>query len=225
MKNRERLCRLCVSAIFITLAARIACVFLLPQPYLSAELLYRATPLRIDALLIGGLLALSLRGPEAARLRRLASPALLLLAASFIVWDLAFHRLSQAHTYFRPYSGAPVLNTVGYTFIDISSAVLILALLKPGTVLFRMFDALWLRRLGKISYGFYVFHDIFHDGYTALALWLFGPVHWIDHAISAIGLLCTIAIASLSYRFFEAPFLRLKERFTPQPARETVISI
>jgi peptidoglycan/LPS O-acetylase OafA/YrhL len=35
-----------------------------------------------------------------------------------------------------------------------------------------------------------------------------GPVTWRLSALAA-----TIALAYLSYRFFEAPFLRLKERF------------
>lgn len=65
-----------------------------------------------------------------------------------------------------------------------------------------------LTHLGKISYGLYVFHQ------SCLA------VCWKDHpsaggAIAAklAGFFFTIVVAMLSYRYFESPFLRLKERF------------
>ena len=70
----------------------------------------------------------------------------------------------------------------------------------------------WLRYLGKISYGLYVFH--------MLALYLVSKliggyagslgkfvIYW------CFGLALTLVMAALSYRFFESPFLRLKERF------------
>jgi peptidoglycan/LPS O-acetylase OafA/YrhL len=51
--------------------------------------------------------------------------------------------------------------------------------------------------LGKISYGLYVFHA--------------AVIRLVPSLILALPL--TIAIAALSYRFLESPFLRLKDRF------------
>jgi peptidoglycan/LPS O-acetylase OafA/YrhL len=56
--------------------------------------------------------------------------------------------------------------------------------------------------LGKISYGLYVFHQ--------LSLWAAGR----SHAALVLALIPTIALAALSYRFFEKPFLKLRARFT-----------
>lgn len=63
--------------------------------------------------------------------------------------------------------------------------------------------------LGKISYGLYVFHE--------LALQVCGGladryhIHLGFRWIGAAGL--TFVLAALSYRFFEKPFLILKDRY------------
>ncbi|HET9402110.1 MAG TPA: acyltransferase [Candidatus Acidoferrales bacterium] len=75
------------------------------------------------------------------------------------------------------------------------------------------------RYLGKISYGLYVFHFwmilaatsvVRHFAWNVLVVRrpLFVPA-----AIDGLALLMTICLAALSYRFFESPFLKIKERF------------
>ncbi len=75
--------------------------------------------------------------------------------------------------------------------------------------------------LGKISYGLYVFHGIalaatsfarkyfehFGSNHSTIALSLFV-------ADRVVALALTIALAALSYKYLETPWLRLKSRFT-----------
>lgn len=72
--------------------------------------------------------------------------------------------------------------------------------------------------LGKISYGLYVYHLLCLGAVHAVVKHLARSMVLNEHVGEAvtmvIGLAATIAIASLSYRFLESPFLRLKERFT-----------
>ncbi len=71
--------------------------------------------------------------------------------------------------------------------------------------------------LGKISYGLYIFH-VFVD---RMVFHSFGPLfrrlHFTDKLSEIlqfpIVLGLTILLAHLSYRYFESPFLRLKDRF------------
>jgi peptidoglycan/LPS O-acetylase OafA/YrhL len=66
-------------------------------------------------------------------------------------------------------------------------------------------------RLGKISYGLYVWH------FTGLliAFNLFPLVHgWQRFGTTALGFVLTLFLAFASYRWVESPFLRLKDRFT-----------
>ncbi len=67
--------------------------------------------------------------------------------------------------------------------------------------------------LGRISYGLYIFHVmvldlglIWIDGFAGWSMW-----GWA--AFSAFELVVTVLISAISYRYYEAPFLRLKERF------------
>jgi peptidoglycan/LPS O-acetylase OafA/YrhL len=65
-------------------------------------------------------------------------------------------------------------------------------------------------RLGKISYGLYMWH------FTGLliATSLFPLVHgWQRLGTTALGFVMTLFLALASYRWVESPFLRLKDRF------------
>jgi|SRR5580700_2207190 peptidoglycan/LPS O-acetylase OafA/YrhL len=119
-----------------------------------------------------------------------------LLAAGITVWLLAGHYFSMTRTFML----------LGYPMMAIGAGLIFLSVLESGVA------PAWLRYLGKISYGLYVFH--------VLALYL------VENAIGGYaknfhkffvfwsgGLALTLVMAALSYRFVESPFLRLKERY------------
>lgn len=76
--------------------------------------------------------------------------------------------------------------------------------------------------LGRISFGLYLFHSlIFHLVFNNLRSYWEKPLVFLQFSttsISIIGTLLvfifTVGMAGLSYRYFERPFLKLKERFT-----------
>jgi peptidoglycan/LPS O-acetylase OafA/YrhL len=72
--------------------------------------------------------------------------------------------------------------------------------------------------LGKISYGLYVYHVLCLGGSRLLvgrfeACGRLGPLT-AELVAMALALPATIAMAMLSYRYLESPFLRFKKRFT-----------
>ncbi|MGZ3832131.1 MAG: acyltransferase family protein [Mucilaginibacter sp.] len=80
----------------------------------------------------------------------------------------------------------------------------------------------FLTYLGRISFGLYMFHSlVFHLIFNTFTLpmhHLIGGLRLPPIALPIIGIWLTmgitIGLAALSYRFFERPFLRLKQRFT-----------
>ena len=70
--------------------------------------------------------------------------------------------------------------------------------------------------LGKISFGLYVYHYLCVRSVTAaLAAWpAVAPATWTGWTVHAFAALaCVIAVAALSYRLLERPFLELKARY------------
>jgi peptidoglycan/LPS O-acetylase OafA/YrhL len=73
--------------------------------------------------------------------------------------------------------------------------------------------------LGKISYGLYVYHSIC----VHISIWAAHRMFHIERGrviiAYLIGLPLTIILSKLSYRFFETPFLHLKEKFAVVQSR------
>jgi peptidoglycan/LPS O-acetylase OafA/YrhL len=217
VKDRVKLRSICVAVVLILPCIRLIAAIFMPHQLIKMEILYRATPFRIDALLLGGLLALIIRGPEARHLTRFipklipACIALLLLpplVASLVRYPV---HLNASNMW---------MGSFGFSVIDLLSACAIWVALQSGSLLFRLLTIKSLRWLGTISYGFYVFHDIPHPVYISIATWLVGQHPRIQTIVTlAIAFVSTLALSYLSFRFFETPFLRLKDRLAPSKAR------
>jgi peptidoglycan/LPS O-acetylase OafA/YrhL len=65
-----------------------------------------------------------------------------------------------------------------------------------------------LRHVGKISYGVYLMHMLAANAVRPIVGRQTGPT------VFAATLVVVIAIATISFRWFESPILRRKERFT-----------
>ncbi len=204
IRERRTLLLICALSVPICLVARLVAQQMLPTWMLTNEVLYTATPFRMDALLLGGFLALWIRGPRRD----------LLLRGVRIIWPIILIPIATAAMSRHIWGDShPAWTfTWGLLVIDLASAVIIACAIQPGSIVYRLLNQRPLRWLGRMSYGAYVLHDIPRDLYIGVAHHLL-PAH-IEGAAALIALLSTCLLAWLSYRFFESHFLNLKEKLT-----------
>lgn len=185
---------------------------------LTMRRIFYAPDTRIDVILYGCLLAYILADAASlARVRRLldrrATP--FALAAAFVVVVYINNRWS-----------GHIGNAFGYTLGALSMAGIIAYLhtVKPAVAL-RVLESRPVVYVGRISYGMYLFQPfIITDLRRHFGSAPRDPLEMLLIALLAYAV--TIITAGISYRFFESPFLRLKERFSSPrnpPARLLVV--
>jgi peptidoglycan/LPS O-acetylase OafA/YrhL len=219
-KGRRPLMWICALALPACLTLRLLAQQYLPSRMLDRLVLYRFTPFRLDALLIGGLLALWLRGDNSMIFLRTARFILPIAMGVIVLWFIA---TPARHVLQQPYSDPLWVYTWGLTGVDIFAALLVAVAIQPDSWVYRILSLPPLRWLGRVSYGAYVFHDIPRLRYLGLATKLLPthPANWRG-LTAIIGFVCTIALSALSFRYFETPFLNLKERWTIRAAARSL---
>ncbi len=111
---------------------------------------------------------------------------------------------------FTPFWGMAVFN--------LSAAALVAHLIiSPGAPLSRVLSWRPLVWIGRRSYGIYVFNPPI---LAMLHLWYTRD----GDRLVPVATVLTMVVAGLSYRFYESPFLRLKDRFGRPPDRRVAAS-
>jgi len=211
IRKRARLIRICIVVILAMPFLRWLLTLLLPSSLLRMELFYRSLPTRLDALLIGGLIALLLRGPEQQWLHIWRRRVLAGAGIAFVGAYLLSVKLLGLSFYG---SATNWIGIVGFTLIDVFAGALILECIHPGSWLGQALSFKPLRLLGTVSYGFYVYHDLLHDFFGFLAMRFFPSLGYAG--IVLIALVGTTIISTVSYQLLEKPMLKLKSRFSSQ---------
>ncbi len=203
VRDRVKLLWLSGGICVATLALRYAWCLTQPTPGLWV---IRTLPFRMDTLLLGGMLALLLRGPRADAVQRACLP---LFLASLAVAAVIFSLPSQD-------GDGTLMLTLGLSSTALASTGLIGMTLVPGSRTFRFFYAKPLRVLGKYSYGFYIFHMIYGWAWIQLLVKVTAWTHSLlfgGLVALPLNFLTNFVLAKLSYDYFEVRFLRWKRHF------------
>jgi peptidoglycan/LPS O-acetylase OafA/YrhL len=164
---------------------------------------YTLMPCRADSLLLGVLGAIVLREP---RWR-----GWLLGKHRLVLQTIAILLVGMAYLGWRSPSPHDVLMaTIGFTWLAITYLLFMLYIL-----LFRdswasyCLRRSWLRGLGIIAYGIYLFHEFFLGMFFGRIPWLRS---WQDVGLSLTVLVVTIAFCRLSWVYFEKPLVNIGHR-------------
>jgi peptidoglycan/LPS O-acetylase OafA/YrhL len=225
IRSRRTLLWVCGSVVLADVVLRFVGQSFLPAWMIHQDVLHSFTPFAFGSLLLGGWVGLMWRGPYR---DRLVWAGRILLSVGAVVALIYFvHVRYYMHPGRWPNYPYPTwILTIGIPFANLLSISLLLCILYPRGILYRLFSLAPLRWLGRLSYGAYVFHDIFHTVLmysmnvlsANLALRYGGGFVRLQHYQTQIYPLfvfaLTLVLASLSFRYLESPFLNLKEKWT-----------
>jgi peptidoglycan/LPS O-acetylase OafA/YrhL len=189
-----------------------------------AKFVYRATLTRADGLLLGAFVAVTQREvghPLALVWRRLRKPIFVgtaLALAGLYVWATGLNDYDRRVIGVGYVTLALFFASAVSLCADSAAASSVGAPSLIGERTARVLSSPVLVSCGKVSYGMYIFHwPLVVLGVPILERLQRGASTPVQMAISGgfvvLGTLLVWAVASVSFRFFETPFLRLKGRF------------
>ena len=159
---------------------------------------------RMDGFIIGGVLFLI---QQKRNLKPVQNFYLLLIAV--IAAGIYFTNTTQAN---------PFISTIGYTLLALFFAGLInFITINPNSSLSNAFKVWWLRFIGRISYGLYIYHWIIYRFlHPKISFWMNNIlidqkdlVNWVSLFTC---LIVSLVISTISYFYFESYFLKMKRK-------------
>lgn len=162
---------------------------------------------RIDGICIGCMVALLQQINFKFLGKYMALIVLGFAGINFIFYDVNLHNQNSF----------PYLGLIGFSTFSMIFGLLVYDITNQQTPFFsRMFDLGFLKLIGRISYGTYIFHwplYLLLNGWmqTLLMRWL--PDFPAMFATSAIITIMAYGLGYLSYRYFEGYFLNMKKWF------------
>lgn len=168
-----------------------------PGSFSSLTRLYSSLPSRADSLIIGAALAyLWVGGYIPQRCPTLVS----LLAGAVFGWCVMNYTLHE-----------PFLFEYGWTLTAVCGALIVWGSLGAQDTMYgRVLSWAWLRAIGKVAYGLYLWHVLV---FTAVRHW-YGDESILLKTILAVGI--TAGITAASWFFVERPMLAYKSPRRPK---------
>ena len=203
--SRKHAKRLILTCWVVSLIFRFAILGLHLTPEWSAVFLLG----RAGELLAGAYIAMLVRGQDSERAQLFRwSPVIFWIALPALIAIMLIDA--------SPDLGAPLMSTIGLSIASLFFASLVAMALRPGWVQ-SFFQTPALRFLGNISYGIYVYHLLFKNGYSWITNYIavriggLGPSA-IQVLLFFVALLGTLLISTISFYTYEKLFLRWKDR-------------
>lgn len=214
-RSLEKLCLFGIVSSFLLRSYVISAGYWLPVAYLI-------TPCRLDGLLMGALLALSLRRSELTIgwvWRAATTIAFVSLVVIFFTQGHFYDFIDIRRIPSRSTDSSVVL-TLGLLFLAILFAGMLFSLLQMSrsTWPIRVLENRFLMAVGKYSYGIYILHVLVLKAWEFLLHKFFGrllslPNVFVKLISFVVVAQATLMLAALVYHIFEEPFLKLKSRF------------
>ena len=183
---------------------------------------YVLTPCRMDALALGGLVAIlanspSARWPSGTQLRW---GSVILGAAALGLYGFVWHYQPLNTNYH------PLMSSLGYSLNAMAFAALLAMIVRaPSATVLALLRWRPLTYTGTIAYGLYLLHGPASWIARKLATMILG-VEVPGHSMASMAITFPVSFlaAGLCWRYFESPILAFKDRFTLPTPRPPIVS-
>lgn len=158
---------------------------------------YIVTPLRLDGLCYGGLVAVACRRPGTREWLAEHRNAIMLMSLAlavpipFVISAIQSNLLENMYLW-------------GHTYLGLTYAIMVAAIILNNDR-FRILESPALTFFGKISYSLYLFHPLFLSLFFVLTGRQEAIYTWIDAAIVLSSFVATLGFCMVLYRFVETP--------------------
>lgn len=209
--QRRRLMVVVSVLIGVCWALRLAAPLLSWTPF---QMFY-LTPTRADAIMFGVLLSL-LRGSSF--LEKVKPLAKWFALAGVLVVAV---RAGMGYGWADDYVGTEIV----LPLLNLTALATIMAVIEQGSWLNRVCSKTWICWIGSRSYSLYIIHYMFYQWYRNTLL--LGLSNHMRRSVAVligalIVLALTFVLSMLSYRYLEAPAMRLKKRIQYGAAKERI---
>ncbi|MCS7466976.1 acyltransferase [Stieleria sp. ICT_E10.1] len=163
-----------------------------------------------DSLAMGAFLAWIMIRTESVKRERQAVCYASIALASFLAYGAMYWQMCRQNPAFT--GGEYLQLTLPVAVISLAYfGVIGLFVCMTGSRPLALFRNRYLVQLGTISYGLYLYHLVLYENLDTLVKfrWKLGDPWWLD----VTKVIVSLAVAALSWRFFEQPILRFKDRF------------
>jgi peptidoglycan/LPS O-acetylase OafA/YrhL len=181
----------------VIVAVPVARVLITPHlPPHDPYAVYLLTPFRIDGIAMGSMLALLLEEQSwQERLKKWAASGVILASVVYLtLWTIV------GHVNFFPQAYSPLFNGIGYSLVAIISFfVIAYARLLPDALPTRILRNPWLRKLGVISYGVYVY------SWTLLVFMRHAFPALSELQTGVIHIFVVVPLSAVLFKYYEQP--------------------
>ncbi len=221
--DRRKLIGVATTLIAFCCAVRLAAPLIASSP----KAIVWFTPTRVDAILLGVLLALIRENAFYDRIKPFAKWAT--LSGLLTVILLA---MEKGEAWSRTYVG----EEIWIPLVNFIALAIVIAVMEEGSLLNRACSQRWVCWLGSLSYSLYVFHLTYYSffmDWLAPRLALHMRQSFAILISGTLALALTLLLSMLSYRLIEGPIMNLKRHMrygvahqpnTKQDLREPVLA-
>ena len=126
----------------------------------------------------------------------------------------------MGHIHFFPYAYSPIFNTVGYTLVAIAAFfVVAYARLCPDALPTRLLRIGWLRKLGEISYGAYVY------SWVILQLLTYYFPSLSKHQAGFLHIVLGVPVSAVLFHYYEKPITLWGRRLAAELGTKAQVSV